>query len=87
VFLTNEISCCLAGKSPENRTWRQEAGGGEDGGGRRRLNIGGKSFLVDEDGNEVEGGQQAGFFKIFRIFDNLIYFKNHSYKNYRYIVP
>ena len=40
--------------SPENRTWLQEGGQGGGGGGRRRLNIAGKSFLVDDDGNEVE---------------------------------
>ena len=45
--------------SPENRSWLQEGGrqaGGGEHGGRRRLNIGGKSFFVDDDGNEVEVG-------------------------------
>ncbi len=38
--------------SPENRSWLQE--GEQQSGERRRLNIAGKSFLVDDDGNEVE---------------------------------
>jgi len=44
--------------SPQNREWRMEATNKEeeDGGGRRIV-MGGKHFVVDEDGNEIEVNQ------------------------------
>jgi hypothetical protein len=60
--LKSAVSACPY--SPENRSWLQE--GEQQSGERRRLNIAGKSFLVDDDGNEVE--ESRACFVFYRYF-------------------